>query len=199
MRKVWRFSDPVFCGLTPKHPVAMVLGNAQNRKSAKSKKASSSTDRRVTPKSTIMIQQAGQRCPVALRAAVASNEPKRPRPCRHSRKCLTPARRHTARVNLREKILGVPRPKPARIETDHDALLLAQGLAARGFDFHPSQSLVEKPASSLIVRFSAAGHLECAGTFMPGATRSRCWHPRNCATWCKPGVARTSRLSPDKG
>jgi hypothetical protein len=86
MRKVWRFSDPVFCGLTPKHPVAMVLGNAQDRKSAKTKKASNSTDRRVTPKSTIMIQQAGQRCPVALRAAVASNEPKRPRSCRHSRK-----------------------------------------------------------------------------------------------------------------
>src|SRR5262249_28875329 len=35
-------------------------------------------------------------------------------------------------LNLREKILAlVPRSKAARIETDHEALLLAQGLAAR--------------------------------------------------------------------
>src|SRR5262245_37897905 len=35
-------------------------------------------------------------------------------------------------LNLREKILAlVPRSKAARIETDHEALLVAQGLAAR--------------------------------------------------------------------
>ena len=35
---------------------------------------------------------------------------------------------------------------------------------ARGFEFHPGQVLEDQPDGSLIVRFSAAGHLEM------------CWH-----------------------
>ena len=35
---------------------------------------------------------------------------------------------------------------------------------ARGFEFHPGQTLEDQPDSSLVVRFSAAGHLEM------------CWH-----------------------
>ena len=33
---------------------------------------------------------------------------------------------------------------------------------ARGFEFHPGQTLEDQPDGSLIVRFSAAGHLEMA-------------------------------------
>ena len=33
---------------------------------------------------------------------------------------------------------------------------------ARGFEFHPAQVMEDQPDGSLIVRFSAAGHLEMA-------------------------------------
>jgi predicted DNA-binding transcriptional regulator YafY len=33
---------------------------------------------------------------------------------------------------------------------------------ARGFEFHPSQVMEDQPDGSLIVRFSASGHLEMA-------------------------------------
>jgi predicted DNA-binding transcriptional regulator YafY len=36
------------------------------------------------------------------------------------------------------------------------------GAVARAFEFHPGQAFEEEPDGSLIVRFSAAGHLEMA-------------------------------------
>ena len=50
---------------------------------------------------------------------------------------------------------------------------------ARGWVFHPDQQLEEEADGSLVVRFSACGHLEMCCICTPGATRSMCWGRRS--------------------
>ena len=95
--------------------------------------------------------------------------------------------------SLREKILAlVPRSKIARIETDHEALLEAQGLAARP---GPAARLSVTQKVNVI---SVTPKLKRAGRIVPSGPFSRQWERRDAGGSAK-GLRRPSKSSRRRG